>query len=242
MHNQIWSKQVHKLSMPIAQTAVPHKWHSENYLIHFICRHALFGGVIDRGVMKLQVESLNVFLKSITQNVMPRWARVWKYNYDQFECWGRPFWISLTLRQEVPLTRRAHNITSSVFVLMGKLSTEKPRGSLKNNRCLRVERSVCSLNHYLNLSEPLKNKTFSGSFQVNPLFHLMPQYSVVFFNLSSSIIVLHQARYAYSSLLSPFCEAEILECVADALHGSGTTFWLNALQDRPPCCCSLLAH
>ncbi|KAI9543480.1 hypothetical protein NQZ68_012131 [Dissostichus eleginoides] len=51
-----------------------------------------------------------------------------------------------------------------------------------------------------------------------------------------------KARYVYSSLLSPFCEAEILECVADTLHGSGTTFWLNALQDRPRCCCSLLAH
>lgn len=42
MHNQICSKQVHKLSMPIALTAVPPKWHLENYLIHFICRHALF--------------------------------------------------------------------------------------------------------------------------------------------------------------------------------------------------------
>lgn len=42
MHNQICSKQVHKLSMPIPQTAVPPKWHLENYLIHFICRHVLF--------------------------------------------------------------------------------------------------------------------------------------------------------------------------------------------------------
>lgn len=42
MHNQICGKQVHKLSMPIAQTAVPPKWHLENYLIHFICGRALF--------------------------------------------------------------------------------------------------------------------------------------------------------------------------------------------------------
>lgn len=42
MHNHICRKQVHKLSMPIAQTVVPPKWHLGNYLIHFICGHALF--------------------------------------------------------------------------------------------------------------------------------------------------------------------------------------------------------
>lgn len=72
MHNHICSKQVHKLSMPIAQTVVPPKWHLENYLIHFICGACFVHRVvIDSAVMKLQVESLNVFLKSITQNVMP---------------------------------------------------------------------------------------------------------------------------------------------------------------------------
>lgn len=75
--------------------------------------------------MKLQVESLNVFLKSITQNAMPCWARVWECNYDQFECCGRPFWISLIQRRWVPRTRRAHKRTSSVFVLMGRLSTDE---------------------------------------------------------------------------------------------------------------------
>lgn len=79
---------------------LPHTFYLRACFVH--------GVVIDSGVMKLQVESLNVFLKSITQNVMPRWARVWEYNYDQFECWGRPFWISPTQRQWVPLTRRAH--------------------------------------------------------------------------------------------------------------------------------------
>lgn len=39
---------------------------------------------------------------------MPCWARVREYNYDQFECWGRPFWISLIQRQWVPLTQRPH--------------------------------------------------------------------------------------------------------------------------------------
>lgn len=56
---------------------------------------------------------------------MPRWARVWECNYDQFECCGRPFWISLIQRRWVPRTRRAHKRTSSVFVLMGRLSTDE---------------------------------------------------------------------------------------------------------------------
>lgn len=80
MHNRICSKQVHKLS---AQTAVPPKRHLENYLIHFIC--FVHRAVIDSSVMKLRVDSLNVLLKSITRNVMPRRARVQEYNYDQFE-------------------------------------------------------------------------------------------------------------------------------------------------------------
>lgn len=134
MHNQICSKQVHKLSMPIAQTAVPPKWHLENYLILFIWGACFVHRVvIDSGVMTLQVESLNVFLKSITQNVMPCWARVWEYNYDQFECWGWPFWISFIQRQWVPLTRGAHKTTSSVFVLMGRLSNRKNRYMLCNS-------------------------------------------------------------------------------------------------------------
>lgn len=85
MHYQICSENFHKLSRPVAQTAVPPKWHLENYLIYlqagFVHREA-----IDSGGMKLQVESFKVFLKSITHNVMPCWARVWKYNNDPFEC------------------------------------------------------------------------------------------------------------------------------------------------------------
>lgn len=42
MNNQISSKQVLELSTPIAQTAIPPKWHLENYLIHFICGLALY--------------------------------------------------------------------------------------------------------------------------------------------------------------------------------------------------------
>lgn len=72
MNNQISSKQVLKLSTPITQTAIPPKWHLENYLIHFICGHVLYTVPIGSGVMKPQAESLNVFLKAITQNAMPR--------------------------------------------------------------------------------------------------------------------------------------------------------------------------
>lgn len=42
MNNQISSKQVLELSTPIVQTAIPPKWHLENYLIHFICGLALY--------------------------------------------------------------------------------------------------------------------------------------------------------------------------------------------------------
>lgn len=70
-NNQISSKQVLKLSRPIAQTAIPPKWHLEKHLIHCICGQC-FAHRVDSGVMKPQADSLNVFIQSITQNVMPR--------------------------------------------------------------------------------------------------------------------------------------------------------------------------
>lgn len=86
MNNQISGKQVLKLSMPISQTEMPPKVTFGKLPRRFYLWPRFVRGVpVGCGVMKLQAELLNVFLKSITQNAMPRRARVWECNYDQFE-------------------------------------------------------------------------------------------------------------------------------------------------------------